>query len=133
MGHDSIINVMRNLFFISSYGIDMDVIHLLVLFEHRCHLHCLNMNVICLFILFRNECCMSICVVYTRKSRTWIPCLNNAWHSCLNNTTYEIINFTQIWNEPMKHLNLSCMWCPCHPLPSSWHPLTFSQRFFNIP
>jgi hypothetical protein len=28
---------------------------------------------------------MCICVVYTQKSFTWLPCLNNAWHLCLNN------------------------------------------------
>ncbi len=44
------------------------------------------MNVICLFVLFRHKCCMSIHVVYTWKSCTWLLCLNNAWHSCLNDT-----------------------------------------------
>jgi len=34
MGHDLVIIVMRNVFPIGSYGIDKDVIHLLVLFEH---------------------------------------------------------------------------------------------------
>jgi len=34
MGHDLVIIVMRNVFSIGSYGIDKDVIHLLVLFEH---------------------------------------------------------------------------------------------------
>jgi len=42
----------------------MDVIHLLVLFEHQCHVHCLNMNVMCLFVLFKHKCCMFIHVVY---------------------------------------------------------------------
>jgi hypothetical protein len=37
MGHDLVIIVMWNLFFIGSYGINMDVIHLLVLFGHWCH------------------------------------------------------------------------------------------------
>jgi hypothetical protein len=32
MGHDLVIIVVRNLFFIGSYGIDMNVIHLFVLF-----------------------------------------------------------------------------------------------------
>jgi hypothetical protein len=77
---------VKLLFFISSYGIDMDVIHLFVLFEHRCHVHCLDMNVICLFVLFKHECCVSIHIVYTRKSYTWLSCLNNAWHSCVNDT-----------------------------------------------
>jgi hypothetical protein len=78
MGHDLAIIVVRNLFFISLFGIDMDVIHLLVLFEHRCCVHCLNMNVICLFVLFRHECCVSIRIVYTQKSCTQLPYLNNA-------------------------------------------------------
>jgi len=43
----------------------MDVIHLLVLFGHQCHAHCLHMNVVCLFILFKYGCCMFIRVVYT--------------------------------------------------------------------
>jgi len=34
IGHDLTIIVVRNLLFISSCGINMDVIHLLVLFEH---------------------------------------------------------------------------------------------------
>jgi hypothetical protein len=34
MGHDLAIIVVRNVFFIGSYGINIDVIHLLVLFEH---------------------------------------------------------------------------------------------------
>jgi hypothetical protein len=67
MSHNLAIIVMRNLFFIGSFGIDMDVIHLLVLFGHQCHAHCLDMNVICLFVLFTHGCCMFIHVVYTRK------------------------------------------------------------------
>jgi hypothetical protein len=38
----------------------------------------------CLFILFGHECCVSIRIVYTWKSCTWLLCLNNAWHSCVN-------------------------------------------------
>jgi hypothetical protein len=34
MGHHLVIIIMRNLFFIGSYGVNMDVIHLLVLFEY---------------------------------------------------------------------------------------------------
>ncbi len=37
------------------------------------------------FVLFKHEYCISICVVYTRKSCTQLLCLNNVWHSCLNN------------------------------------------------
>jgi hypothetical protein len=67
--------------------IDMDVIHLFVLFEHRCHVHCLYMNVICLFVLFWHECCVSIHIVYTQKlcKQRWLLCLNNVWHSCVKN------------------------------------------------
>jgi hypothetical protein len=39
MGHDLTIIIVRNPFFISSYGIDIDVIHLCVLFEHWCCAH----------------------------------------------------------------------------------------------
>jgi hypothetical protein len=67
MGHDFAIIVMRNLFFISSYGIDMNVIHLLVLFEDRCHVHYLNTNVICMFVLFKHKCYVSIRIIYTQK------------------------------------------------------------------
>ncbi len=70
MGHDLAIIVVRNLIFIGLYGIDTDVIHLLVLFEHRCCAHCLNTNVICLFLLFKHGCYMSIHVIYTQKSCT---------------------------------------------------------------
>jgi hypothetical protein len=86
MGHNLIIIVVRNLFFISLYGIDTYVIHLLVLFEHRCCVHYLDTNVICLFVLFRHKCCVSIRIVYTRKLCTRFLCLNNAWHLCVNNT-----------------------------------------------
>jgi hypothetical protein len=65
MGHNFTIIIMRNLFFIGSYGIDMDVIHLFMLFEYQCRVHCLGMNVICIFILFKHRCYMFIHVVYT--------------------------------------------------------------------
>jgi len=84
MGHDLAIIVVWNFLFIGSYGIDTDVIHLLVLFEHQCCVHCLNMNVICLFILFRHECCVSIYIVYRWKSCTQLLCLNNTWHLRVN-------------------------------------------------
>jgi hypothetical protein len=77
---------MQNLFFISSYGIDTDVIHLLVMFEHRCLAHYLDTIVICLFKLFRHKCYLSIRIIYTWKLCTRLPCLNNAWHSCINDT-----------------------------------------------
>jgi hypothetical protein len=57
MGHDLAIIIMRIFFFIVSYGIDTDVIHLLVLFEHQYHVHCLDTYVICLFVLFTHESC----------------------------------------------------------------------------
>jgi hypothetical protein len=84
--HNLAITIVQFFLFISPYGIDTYVIHLLVLLEHQCRVHCLDMNVICLFILFKHKCCMSICIVYTRKSCTWLLCLNNAWHLCVNNT-----------------------------------------------
>jgi hypothetical protein len=83
--------VMQNLRFIGSYGIDIDVIHLLVLFEHWCCPHRLNTNIMFLFILFKYKCYMSICFVYTRKSCTLFLYLNNAQHSCLNNMN--------LWND----------------------------------
>jgi hypothetical protein len=66
MDHDLAIIVLQNLFFISSYGIEINIIHLLVLFEHQCRVQCLNTNVICcsyyfitdvvcLFVLFTHE------------------------------------------------------------------------------
>ncbi len=85
MGHNLTIIVMWNLFFIGLYEIDTNVIHLFVLFEHRCCVHYLDTNVICLFVLFKHECCVFICIVYTRKSCTWFSCLNDAWHLCVNN------------------------------------------------
>jgi len=86
MGHDLAIIVVQNLLFISLYEIDMKVIHLLIMLEHWCCVHCLDTNVICMFVLFRHECCVSIRIVYVWKSCTWFPCLNNAWHLCVNNT-----------------------------------------------
>jgi hypothetical protein len=64
MGHDLTIIVVLNLLFIGLYGIDMDVIHLLVMFEHQCCVHYLDTNVICLFVLFKHKCCVSIHIVY---------------------------------------------------------------------
>jgi hypothetical protein len=54
MGQNLVIIVVQKLFFISSYEMDTNVIHLFVLFEHQFHVHYLNMNVICLFILFKH-------------------------------------------------------------------------------
>ncbi len=65
MGHNLAIIIMQNMFFIGLYRIDTYIIHLFVLFEHQCHVHCLNTNVICLFLLFMHKCYMSIHVVYT--------------------------------------------------------------------
>ncbi len=90
MGYELTIIVLWNLFFIGLYGIDTNVIYPFVLFEYWCHVHYLDTNVICLFVFFRHRCCMSI-YVYTQKSCTRLPCLNNAWHSCLNNTN--------LWNN----------------------------------
>ncbi len=117
MGHNLAIIVMWNLFFIGSYGIDTNVINLLVLFEHWCHVHYLNTNVICLFVLFIHECYVFICVVYTWKSCKWLPCLNNAWHLCVNNMnpwnnkirtnlerTHEAYKFV-MWRLQWQHLS----------------------------
>jgi hypothetical protein len=78
--------------------IDMDVIHLLGLFEHWYHAHYLDMNVICLFALFTHKCCMSIHVVYTQKSCTQLSYLNNMnlWNNkfCTNlDWTHEACKF----------------------------------------
>ncbi len=69
----------------------------------------LDTNVKCLFILFTHGCRLFIHDVYTLKSCTWLPCLNNSWHLCLSNINLWEINFTWIWNEPMKPINL--WWC----------------------
>jgi hypothetical protein len=45
----------------------MDVIHLLILFEHRCHVHCLDMNVICLFIFLHTDVAC-LFVLFTHKN-----------------------------------------------------------------
>ncbi len=58
MGQDLTIIVVQILLFIGSYGINMNVIHL--------------------FVLFRHIYCMSICVVNTQKSCAQLSCLNNA-------------------------------------------------------
>jgi hypothetical protein len=93
MGHDLIVIVVQNLFIIASYGINTNVIHLL--FEHQCYVHYLNTNVIWLWIiLFKHKCCMSICVVYVRKSCTQFLCLNNAQYLCLNNSN--------LWNNKFR-------------------------------
>ncbi len=90
----------------SSYGIDMDVILLLVWFEHRYCVHCLNTNVICIFKLFKHKCYMSIHVVYTWKLCTQILCFNNAQHSYLNNTNF--------WNNRFRiDLEQTYQTCKC--------------------
>jgi hypothetical protein len=53
MGHDLTIIFMQNLVFIGSYGIDLNIVHIFVFFEHRCHSHCLTPNSV------------PICIVYT--------------------------------------------------------------------
>ncbi len=119
MGHDLAIIVVRNFLFIVLYGIDTNVIHLIVLFEHQCLVHCLNTNVTCMFILlFRHGCCMYIHIVYTWKSCTQLLCLNNARHSCLNDTnpwnnifhmdleqTHETYKFVMACNEVQNGLD----------------------------
>jgi len=62
MGHD--LTIMKFVF-ISSYGIYTYVIHLLVLFEHQCCVHCLHMDVICLFIFLNiNVVCLFILFIH---------------------------------------------------------------------
>jgi hypothetical protein len=94
MGHNLAIILVRNSLFIGLYRINMDVIHLLVLLEHWYCAQCLDTNVICLFVLFKHKCCMSICVVYTWKSYTWLLCLKNARHPCSTNTN--------LWNNKFR-------------------------------
>jgi len=91
ISHNLVIIVVQNMFFIGSYGINTNVIHLFVLFKHWCCAHCLDMSVICMFISFKHGCTMFICGVYTWKLCTQLLCLNNVRHSCLNNTN--------LWNH----------------------------------
>jgi hypothetical protein len=97
MGHELTIIVTWNLFLTCSYGTNINVIHLLVLFEHWYCAHCLYTNVICLFVLFKHKYCIYIHVVYTWKSCIGLLCLYNEQHSCLNNTN--------IWNNKF-HMDL---------------------------
>jgi hypothetical protein len=128
MGHDLAIIVVWNFLFISLYEINMNVIHLLVLFEHRCCVHCLNTNVICMFILFRHKCYVSIRIAYIRKLCTQLLFLNNAWHSCVNDTnpwnnkictnleqTHETYKFVMILLLPFMLLLLALMMLLCPP------------------
>jgi hypothetical protein len=98
-------------FFISLYGINTIIIHLLILFEHRCHVFYLNMNVICMFVLFRYGYYVFICVIYRWKSYTQLPCLNNAWHSCLNDMNSWNNKFRMDLEQTHEVYNLWwCMW-----------------------
>ncbi len=67
MGHDLTIIVLQSLIFIGLCGINKDVIHLLILVEHQCHAHCLNMNVICLFILLDMDV-ICLFMLFTHKN-----------------------------------------------------------------
>jgi hypothetical protein len=60
--------VMQDLLFIGLYKVDMNVIHLFVLFEHKYCVHCLDTNfnaylyylntdVVCIFVLFTPKSC----------------------------------------------------------------------------
>ncbi len=64
--------------------------------RHGCHSFICIFWTLMSFILFKHDVihiysnCLDmvvvfICVVYTQKSFTWLPCLNNAQHSHLNN------------------------------------------------
>jgi len=70
MGHNLTIIVMQILIFMGLYEIDMDVIHLLVLFEHWWHVHCLCTNVICIFVLFKHGCRVSLCCLQVKVVHT---------------------------------------------------------------
>ncbi len=107
MDHNLAIIVVRNLLFIGLYGININVIHLLVLFEHRYHAHCLDTNVICISILFKHWCCMYVHVVYTWKLYTRLSCLNNAQHLCLINTN--LLN--NIFHVDLEQTHEAHMWC----------------------
>ncbi len=113
-------NSCVKLFLIYSYGTNMNVIHLFVLFEHRYHAHCLYTNVICLFVLFKHKCCIYIRVVYKWKSCLGFLCLHNAQHSSLNNTniwnnifqidlkqTYETCKFVMMMITLNKHKKMN--------------------------
>jgi hypothetical protein len=63
LGNNLRILIAQNLFFIGSYCLNVNVVHLFTLSKHKCNGHYLNMNVICLFILYRHRCYMSICIV----------------------------------------------------------------------
>jgi len=69
MGHDLAIIIMQIYFLISLYGINTNVIHLFVLFEHQCRVHCLDTNVICMFVLFRYICCC-LFMLFTHESHS---------------------------------------------------------------
>jgi hypothetical protein len=147
MGHNLTIIDMRNLFFISSYGIDTDINHLFILFEHRSCAHCLDTNVKCLLILFRHRCYMSIHDVYTWKSCTWLPCLNNAWHSCLNNINLSNNGFHMDleWTHEASKFMMMWIWfkfkngCPWKntmwrnkKVIIMWFHLEHQSNYFNI-
>jgi hypothetical protein len=124
---------VKYIFYKFVWNRSMDVIHLLILFEHQCHAHCLNTNVTWIFVFFRLKCGMSIHVVYTQKLWIWISCVNNAWQSCWNNTN--------LWNNRL-HMDLeqtheACkfvMWTflrypkTCSLL--SFHPLASTSPYF---
>ncbi len=65
MGHDLVIIIVQNIYFIGLYAIDINIIHLFVLFKYRYCAHCLDINIIYLFLLFT-------CFSYTQ-----LLCLNN--------------------------------------------------------
>jgi len=66
MGHNLIIIVMQKKNFEGFYGIDTDIIHQFVLFEHQCHVHCLNISIICLFVLFVLLLYVYLCYLYIK-------------------------------------------------------------------
>jgi len=118
MGHNLAIIIVWNYFFIGLYGIDTDVIQLLILFEHRCHVHCWDTNVICMFILFRHKCCVFICIVDTWKLCTQLSCLINAWHLCVNDMNPWNNRFHT--NLEWTHEPIILWWRPLPKLPHPW-------------
>jgi hypothetical protein len=62
--------------------------------RYKCHSFICIVWTLMLCTLFRHGCCISIHVIYTQKSCTWLLCLNNAQHSCLNNMN--------LWNNKFR-------------------------------
>jgi len=55
LNHKLVTIVMQNVCSIESYYLDMNIIHLFVLFRHGCYIHCLHKNVMHTFMLCRHQ------------------------------------------------------------------------------